>query len=242
MTRTKLETMTAEALRRLANQYGIDLPRKPDRETLVETIFEAFEEMRLERDSGNNNAIRIEEKKYGLPYDEAEESELEQEESDELPAVYNETRIMIMLRDPAWAFAYWDLKEIHEKKYRRNPEFHGMLIRVYELSEPSDDRDAIVDSFDIPVQLSDSRWYINLPEQDTHYRLELIARFAEGEEVLAQSNIVSVPKGYFADDNSASFQEDAIIALSGIEHLGVSPFGNRIPQRILVHLDQQYMA
>ncbi len=240
MTRTRLETMNAEALQSLASQYGIDLPRKTDRESLIDTIFEAFEEMRLERDSDNNNAIRIEEKKYGVQYDEADNSE--EDEPEELPATYNETRIVVMLRDPAWAFAYWDLKESHDKKYRRNPDFHGMLIRVYELAEPTEDRSAIVDSFDIPVQLSDSRWYINLPEQDTHYRLELIARHAEGEDVLAQSNIVSVPKGYFADDSSASFQEDAIIALSGIEHLGVSPFGNRIPQRILAHLDQQYMV
>ena len=240
MTRTKLESMTAEALERLANQYGIDLPRKPDKVTLVTTVFEAFEEMRVERDSDNNNAIRIEEKKYGVQYDEVDVQE--PDDSEELPATYNETRIVVMLRDPAWAFAYWDLKESLEKKYRRNPEFHGMLIRVFELSEPLNDRTAVVDSFDIPVQLSDSRWYINLPEQETHYRLELIARFGDGEEMLAQSNIVSVPKGFFADDNSASFQEDAIIALSGIEHLGVSAFGNRIPQRILVHLDQQYMA
>jgi len=47
-----------------------------------------------------------------------------------------------------------------------------------------------------------------------------------------------VPKGYFSDDSNSSTQEDAIIALSGIEHLGVSAFGNRIPQRILAHLDQ----
>ena len=239
MTRTRLESLTAEALERLANQYAVDLPVDADRESIISAIYEAIEEVREERDSGNNNAIRIEEKKYGIQYDEKDE---EPQEGESLPLSYNETRIVLVLRDPAWAFTYWDLKETILNKYENDQEFQGMLIRVFELSEASDDRDAIVDSFDIPIRLSDSSWYINLPEQDTHYRLELVSSSADGEEVLARSNIVSVPKGFFADDNNASFQEDAILALSGIEHLGVSAFGNRVPQRILAQLDQQLMA
>lgn len=235
MTRSRLESLTVEALDKIAEQHGIDLPNRADKETLVTLIFETLEEIRMERDSDNNNPIRIEEKKFGTGYEDDPTTAVAE---DDLPAGYNETRIVLMLRDPAWAFCYWDLSEAHQKKYRRNPEFHGMLIRVYELTDPIEDRSAIVDSFDIPVQLSDNRWYINLPEQETHYRLELIARYGDSEESLAGSNIVSVPKGFFADDSTASFQEDAIVALSGIEHLGVPAFGNRIPQRILAHLEQ----
>ncbi len=235
MTRARLETLTVDALDRIAEQYGIDLPSRTDKETLVALICETLEEIRIERDSDNNNPIRIEEKKYGPGYDDETGADGQDEE---LPQGYNETRIVLMLRDPAWAFAYWDLSEARAKRYKRNPEFHGMLIRVFELSDPIDDRDAVVDSFDIPVQPTDSRWYINLPEQNTNYRLELIARYGDAEEILARSNIVSVPKGFFADDSTASFQEDAIVALSGIEHLGVPAFGNRIPQRIMAHLEQ----
>jgi hypothetical protein len=236
MTRTKLETLTVEALEKLAGEYGIDLPEEIDRPSLINAIFETFEEIRQERDSDNNNAIRIEEKKYGVQYDEADTEPAEQDEV--LPENYNETRIVLMLRDPAWAYTYWDLKDSLVEKCRKSSEFREILIRVFELSDPTDDAEAVVDSFDIPVQLSDNRWYINLPEQDTHYRLELIASYDYGEEVLAFSNILTVPKGYFSDDSNSSTQEDAIIALSGIEHLGVSAFGNRIPQRILAHLDQ----
>lgn len=235
MTRARLESLSPEALERIAEQCGIELPARSDRDTRVSLIYETLEEIRAERDSDNSNPIRIEEKKFGTSYED-EPGFLHTE--DDLPTGYNETRIALMLRDPAWAFAYWDLSDAHLKKYRKNPEFHGMMIRVYELSAATDDRSAIVDSFDIPVQLSDTRWYVNLPEQDTHYRLELIARYGDAEESLGISNIVSVPKGFFADDNSASFQEDAIVALSGIEHLGVPAFGNRIPQRILAHLEQ----
>ena len=199
----------------------------------------AAEETREEHRRTNNHSVRIEEAKY----DNRANGELHGDDGEdiELPESYNETRIVLLLRDPAWAFAYWDLQTAESEAFRRSEEFVALLLRVYSLESPEQRIANCRTSFDIPITLHDNRWYIHLPDQESNYRLALVAVENDTERVLALSNVVAVPRGTLsdvdagADDGSAG---DEILAQTGIEGMDLPANGKRIPQRILDLIDE----
>jgi hypothetical protein len=138
-----------------------------------------------------------------------------------------------MLRDPAWAFAYWDIRKSKRREYQNASQFDGIFLRVIELEDDSEREFRIRDAFEIPVKLEDSSWYIHLPSQDTIYRIQLIAKNAHRRELLAVSNSVSVPRGSFAVADCADERCRKILTFSGLKHLDVAFFDREIPQRII---------
>ncbi|MFW5842912.1 MAG: DUF4912 domain-containing protein, partial [Spirochaetota bacterium] len=157
-----------------------------------------------------------------------------------LPKSYNTTRVVLMLRDPAWAFAYWELADALVEGLETRAQFEGLVLRVAEL----DDSGAVVDSFDIPVQLSDLQWYIHLPERNTRYRVSLVSRVDGKEEIHAASGTIRVPPGTVLelDEETSTDRSDRVLAYSGLDRLGVSTFGERIPQRIISLIDEKLLG
>ena len=235
--------MSLESLNEIARREGIEVLQDTCAAALIDMILEAYEEDRDERESSNNYPISIEEKKYVLSNDE-EYSLRSGEDEFPLPAKYNESRIVLLLRDPAWAFSYWDMKDTDVKKLKAEPGFAGVYLRVHELESELFTGSNSVDFFDIPIQFSDSKWYINLPKQGTNYCLQLYCLIHEGVRVLATSNVIRVPRGGISDEwgrGDSIDPYDMLIALSVIENLGVSSFGEKIPHRIISMLDAQYL-
>jgi len=236
MDRGTLAEASYEALLRVADRYGVDVPDEVSRSELEELVFDAVEEFREEHRRGNNHSVRIEESKYhNRPDDEFGADEFE---DIELPDSYNETRIVLLLRDPSWAFAYWDLQAADRDAFRRSSEFEGIVVRVYSLERPEQDVANCRTSFDIPVTLKDNRWYINLPDRGSNYRLALVAVEGEHERLLALSNTIAVPPGALQDSPATSSSGDEILAQSGIQDMDLPSNGKRIPQRILDLIDE----
>ena len=151
MTEERLQKLSHESLKKIAVNEGIKYVEETSRKDLIEQILEAMEEERLERERSNNYAIRIEEKKYNIIQDE----ELEAQEEAEycIPEKYQETRICLLIRDPYWAYALWDVRDsdLLELKKKR---FQGLLLRVNQLSRNvSDGKRKLIDSFEIPVDV-----------------------------------------------------------------------------------------
>ncbi len=245
MTREKLETLSMDALLEIAERAGLDVSREDGREMIVELVFDALEEDREERESDNNNPIRIEEKKYLITRD--DEDSGDETENITLPLLYNETRIVLLLRDPSWAFAYWEFKEQEIKQLRQEQQLEELFLRVRELETGEDAAPRTIDQFDIPIQPSDTCWYINLPNQETSYGIDLCCRLKDGSRLLARSRMIRVPRGAVAgtgdgdDADQVLDAADMIIALSGLEKIGVSSFQRAVPQRVISPLDAQYM-
>jgi hypothetical protein len=202
-------------------------------------VYEAAEETREEHRRANNHSVRVEETKYDNRV--SGEVRAEDDPDIELPDSYNETRIVLLLRDPAWAFAYWDIRTSQRDAFRQSETFEGLLLRVYSLEDPGQPVSRSRASFDIPVTLQDSRWYINLPEQNSYYRLALVAVDSGRERTLTQSNVVSVPRGSLPDpegDPKQAVAGDEILAQTGIQDMDLPQNGRRIPQRILDLIDE----
>ena len=52
---------------------------------------------------------------------------------DGLPASYNETFIDVILRDPVWAYAFWEIKQSDREVREQDPRFAGYRLRVQPL-------------------------------------------------------------------------------------------------------------
>lgn len=237
MDRGTLAEASYEALLRVADRYGVDVPHDVSRMELEDLVFEAAEEFREEHRRGNNHSVRVEESKYhNRDDDDFHSSDFE---DIELPDTYNETKIVLLLRDPSWAFTYWDLRLAERESFKRSDSFDGLLVRVYSLESPEQDTATCRASFDIPVTLQDNRWYINLPGRGANYRLALVAVEHGIERVLTMSNVVAVPLGSLHDpaDTSGS-AGDEILAQTGIQDMDIPGNGKKIPQRILDLIDE----
>ena len=238
MTEERLSVLSLSALHEIADNEGIKHAAEMTREDLIDQILEAIEEDREERECFNNFAMRIEEKKYEILMD--EEFESQEGIVFEIPDRYNETKIALLLRDPFWAFAYWDIQDQELQEIGERGHIEGLLLRVCQLEADESGKEKVVDSFDIPVKDQDNKWYINLPESGKRYFIKLIVRLAGGERILCSSNLVTSPAktvaATIAGENITDFS-DPMLAFAGLFNLSDSSLDGSIPHRIIQFIE-----
>jgi hypothetical protein len=243
MTRERLAGLSEELLQKLADKLDVDIPDEAHLDDIVDLVTDALEDAREDHEQSNNNAIRVEERKYQLARF-FSEKDLATVTDDNvlLPDRYNETRMHLIVRDPAWAFCYWDVRDEQLVAVTADSEFQQLILRIVEMDNPDFDDHTVVDSFEIPVRLNDKSRYINLPRQDASYYTELSGLCGERHISICRSNPISVPRGGLPDTvteaRSADERKDRVLALSGLEHLGVPRFGSEIPGRIISLIDR----
>lgn len=242
MTEERLRGLSFASLLDIATKEGISAGENIDKESLIELISEAMEEDRTEREQSNNSAMRIKEKKYDITRD--EEIETAGSEDFVLPDRYNETRITALLRDPLWAFAYWDIKDSDLERISDQSESDPLFLRVCELRAGDEKGSDVVGYFDIPVKTTDSSWYINLPAPGKSYAIELHARVGIESHSLCRSNAIHSPLGQVAVEylhEMISKPDNDSIVLTGLDQYSASSLRENIPQRIISLIDSDYL-
>lgn len=235
MIRVRLEELSLEGLLLVASRNGLEPDPDIDRERLIAQLVDVIRENREERESANSTTVRIQQKKFAVLYEDEAPSRSRNggHPVDEirLPMHYETNRITLMLRDPHWAYTYWDLSSVKAREYQDSTRFDGLFLRVLQLDGAVNDV-RIQDSFEIPVQIEDSSWYIYLPRLEAHYRIQLVARNNHRRELLAVSNQVYVPRGRlpFTPEEMAPHHM-ALYELCGMEYLEVPPFGDETDGR-----------
>ncbi len=142
-------------------------------------------------------------------------------EGDVLP----KDRLIVMVRDPYWLHAYWELsrKTIERARVALGQYWHGArpVLRLYEVL-----RDATTTSTRQPIRDVDihggvKNWYIDVHNPPKSYQLDIGYR-AAGDKFycLARSNVVSTPPATVGDAFDRNWAEvakdcDRIFALSG---------------------------
>lgn len=100
-----------------------------------------------------------------------------------LPRSYAEDRITLLVRDPNWIFAYWELAPEHLAE-----EESQLMMRLYDLTEGSYD--------EIHLTPGADNWYIEVGRPSHTFQAELGAKRRTGEfTAIAVSNEVSTPPG-----------------------------------------------
>jgi hypothetical protein len=221
ISRSYLEGLTTGELAALAEGQEIDVPPGLERSFIIEEILEAlsddFFDTFLNEGPGKQTAV-LEERHFLEPAP--------------LPRQYNMTYIEVIIRDPLWVYAFWEIRNSDKEILEGNAGFQGYFLKVSPLGKCGDG-----ESFTVSVGTSDFAWYLGFsPESITggrvktntencRFRVELYARLGETQELLAVSRSFSMPSllgapGIFGEQNQ-------LRRLSGIEELPILRSGER---------------
>ncbi len=245
MTRDRLSKYSMFDLYKIAENEGIQYDYSDgDRDELIEKILEALEEDKTERDLANNDAMKLKNTKYDILQD--YELEAQEKQVYSIPEKYNDTRIVMLLRDPLWAYTYWDINDNELNKMKEELFFEGFFLRVFELNtkKPSGEnpysKDNILDYYDIPVDEKDDSWYINLGKTGRHFGIQLCSIVHGKVSVLSKSNVIKSPRGFVAKHiKDLSSDSDLMTVLMS----GLWDYNNKgenvIPQRIISIMENQ---
>jgi len=214
--RPPLEEMTLRQLRRVASECGISRYSRMRKSQLLASIQE------VQRSKISFSSSRTLEAQEAV---EAAKFELGQEDRNggslsdvdeglaDLPAGYGESRIVLMPRDPQWAYIYWDISNEHKEDLRRQGG-QQLALRIYDVTDISLEYQSPHSIQEYPSDELAREWYLPMPVSDRDYVVDIGYRCADGRWlVLARSAPVHVPPVYPSDwieDNliTVNFDED----------------------------------
>lgn len=218
--RPPLEEMTLRQLRRVASECKISRYSRMRKSQLLTSIREAIKNTEQERFSQNSSDMQEEQQVKGTKFEVGQDENMMEilasvdQDLGELPDGYGESRIMLMPRDPQWAYAYWDVPNDHKEELRRQGG-QQLAIRIYDVTDVNLDHQA---PHSVQEYLCDEmarEWYLPIPVSDRDYVADIGYRCADGRWlVLARSATVSIPPVYPSD-----WIEDAFITVNWDEDL-----------------------
>ena len=196
MSKDWYRSLSLETLQCLARREGVRHIESFSVEDLIE-VLEEIQEEKTANLSSSNDIMRLKSKKYNIVH--KNQFIPDDEQTFEIPEQYADTRITLLLRDPFWAFAYWDINSLELAKLKEHHSELSLHLRVSELPDGTVPLEEAVSRFEIPVSDTDQRWYVNLPNPGSWYEVQLICS-CPGEtqaKVLAVSNRIESPGGYW---------------------------------------------
>lgn len=123
-----------------------------------------------------------------------------------LPSAYNKDRIIAMVRDPWWVFAYWEITPENENSVRNKirqagHNFDRSVLRIYDITGvPNFDGSNAKGYFDISLKDLARNWYIDVGAPAKRWCIEIGMVSKEGGfYALARSNIISTPRFGMSD-------------------------------------------
>ncbi|NUN64052.1 DUF4912 domain-containing protein [Pseudanabaena biceps] len=199
--RPPLEEMTLRQLRKVAAELEISRYSRMRKSQLladIQTILMAQGLAAAAADSSNSETQEIvEASKFNVGSEETEEN-LEplaaiDKSIGDLPSGYGESRIVLLPRDPQWAYVYWDVPNSQKEELRKQGG-QQLALRLYDATDVNLD-------YQTPNNLQEynsdelaREWYIPIPISDRDYVAEIGYRCADGRWlVLTRSKVVHVP-------------------------------------------------
>lgn len=210
LTRAYLETLSFSDLVKIADEEGIDVPEDFNRNFLIAEIIEVNEEL-------SNPA-----KEEMIISDE----EMESLEEELVPRAYNSTEVQMVLRNPVWAFIYWNISE-SDRISLEKAFISQMMLRVNSFSEP--DQIKPDEFFDIQISREDNGQYVLLPQDKKYFRVDLLFNLDGIIDILASSKVLAKPRGSerFAMLQPGKFGNiSEIMQLSGMNELLLDHYKN----------------
>lgn len=159
----------------------------------------------------------------------------------ELPWGYNETKIVLLLRDPFWLYAYWEVNgdSIESMKRKLGNEFFAArsVLRVYDVTEMNASK-----YFDIVLSGLANSWYINVGETCRSWCVEIGMITSSGRyKVFARSNTTRTPSDKVSDvfDEEWMISEEELSRMYMQEGLKKGKGSEFVSRTIFKRLQQQ---
>ena len=220
LTRPWLESLSTAELVKLADSFGIDIPSTLERVFIIEELLGTA--LGSKRDSEDDL-----------------ETSADFTETVALPKQYNISFIEVMIRDPLWAFVFWEIKEHDRKIYENAPDFEGYCLRVI----PAGEGEVREDSFTVLVDVNDTARYLGFPaaenkpenaesspehlHPDRRYIVKLCAKQAALEAPLAVSRPFTLPTLFETPGRNNDLYQNPCICLSGLPDFSVIKTADR---------------
>jgi hypothetical protein len=158
-----LESLSTGELLGLAEKFGIDMPESLERNFIIEELMELKKEPHT----------------------------VQNEYSDFLsfPVNYKKTFINVLIRDPLWAFAFWEINENDRENLENAAGFKGYFLRIVPLG------DSFEASFLVDLGKNDNARYLGFPlEGGRSFKVELCAACKEKNSILALTEPFTMPR------------------------------------------------
>ncbi|MDR2630961.1 MAG: DUF4912 domain-containing protein, partial [Spirochaetaceae bacterium] len=214
-TRSYLESLTTAELAKLADNYGVDIPPGIERIFIIEELLD------LEGEGGDGSGREGE-----IPL-----GNMELLEPVPVPKQYHITYIDVLIRDPLWVYAFWEIKGYDKDLHERADDFEGYHLKIVPLPDKKRPVFNPDDSFSIPVGIGDSAWYIGFPPVGGRFRVEIDVSRGGEEIVLAVSRPFTLPKLLDLPEwKNGRNSEEPLVQLSGIDEIPILRNIDRLPR------------
>ena len=122
------------------------------------------------------------------------------ETSFEFPSGYGDHKIFLMVRDPWWLYAYWEVNRLEEEKVHRTLRAKRLapmksILRVYDVTDILFDGTNAHRFFDIGLHSNANNWYLEVGRPNRTFLVEIGILATDGSfHPLCRSNAVTTPR------------------------------------------------
>ena len=222
-----LEEMTLRQLRRVASFVGVSRYSRMRKDQLLSAILQK---------QGPEEAM-IEASKYGMQAVSTVDLSLADVDHGlvDLPHGYGESRIVMLPRDPQWAYAYWDISNDRKDELRRQGG-QQLALRLFDVTDIDLHSQSPHSLQEYGCDEMAREWYLPIPVSDRDYLLEIGYRTWDGRWlILARSATMRVPPVYpseWVEDHFVTVDWDA--SLEGQTVAALVPPINKIGNAAVV--------
>ncbi|MCL2804412.1 MAG: DUF4912 domain-containing protein [Treponema sp.] len=206
VSRAWLESLSTAELIKLADNYGVDIPAGLERIFIIEEVLEC---VNAEKQTKEDIIVNP-------SYSEAVL----------LPKQYNISYIEVIIRDPLWAFVFWEIKGHDREMHENARDFKGYCLRVIPLNEGETEQQARANSFTVLIDSSPiSARYLGFAEHSSknsgRYLIKLNVIHGDTEYQIATSQIFNLPKLH-ENESIAEMSGNPLVRLSGAQDLSIT--------------------
>ncbi|WP_028954177.1 DUF4912 domain-containing protein [Synechocystis sp. PCC 7509] len=199
--RPPLEEMTLRQLRKVASECSISRYSRMRKSQLLTAIQQVQHPKSVVPSQTLEAQETVEAAKFELGTEDrigGDISDVDEGLAD-LPAGYGESRIVLMPRDPQWAYTYWDIPNERKEEMRRQGG-QQLALRIYDVTDINLEYQSPHSIQEYPSDELAREWYLPIPVSDRDYVVDIGYRCADGRWlVLARSIPVHVPPVYPSD-------------------------------------------
>lgn len=120
----------------------------------------------------------------------------------DVPEEYGDTKLVLLVRDPEWIYAYWEINDETRQQLNipRNGHHYRQILRVFKTTARQWPEEAAHYFFDVETNNDARSWYIHMPEADESWCAELgIIDEQDNFTAICRSNPIYTPRNSISD-------------------------------------------
>jgi uncharacterized protein len=214
-----LEEMTLRQLRRVASRYSVSRYSRMRKDQLLAAIKEVQNQdsaVSMTSHAAPASSLDAQEIVEAAKFDVGLATAIYDpslasvdEELGDLPGGYGESRIVLMPRDPLWAYSYWDIPNEHRANLRSQGG-QQLALRIYDATDLDLNSQVPHSVQEYPCDELAREWYLPIPVSDRDYVVEIGYRTFDGRWLmLSRSAAVRIPPTFpsdWVDDHFATVE------------------------------------